>query len=448
LAAIVAAGCGAGKAIRPADPTASSALGAATVAAPTDSAAPLVVDWNEGARGDLEEIVNDGKIVIVAWDSKGFRLLRKCHLDGDYGYVPISYKTKVLHLSSQDEVMANLPLGGLGIVGKVGGDLEQQATIDIALAMVGKRRTTYDDVTQDQLKGQCTEATHFVRAMTVGAFAMATGTKAKASAAAEIFGASLGGSSGSEKDVANHDGKLDVCDKTTGEEQKPMGNCNAVLRLELEPIAAGSATKKGHDDIKAGKPDAVPTCGPGLVWADDACVSAKKNVAHACKEGDGPDCQAQCDAGDVTSCWRYGWYLLDKKKDPKAATVPYAKACDADHPGACWELGLSYEELKDFKSAEKAYDHGCKIGQALACRYLGDFHQGKQLGKPDPGKAIHYYSRACDAGDAWSCTEAAYIFADGAKGVQPNPKKAALYSKRGCLAGDADGCKLLADIKP
>ncbi len=235
---LASCGGGAHDAVRPNQPTAGDAMGRSTIKAVEGASSPLVVDWKSEERADLEEAIHDG-VAIVAWDDKGLRLLKRCKLAGDYGYLPVQVKKDVVRLETADEVRASLPLGGLGIVGKIGGGFEKGTTLDIALAMVGKRRTTWNDVKRDDLKGTCEGATHYIRAILVGAFTMKTGTTGKAAAAVEIFGAGGGGSTSSSKDVGSSDGKVADCDKATGEETKPPGQCAAILRIELEPIAAG-----------------------------------------------------------------------------------------------------------------------------------------------------------------------------------------------------------------
>ena len=436
------AGCGGvHDAMRGDQPKASDVMGEASVQPVSGPSTPLVVDWKSEQRADLEEIVADGAIAIVGWDAKGFRLLRKCSLKGDYGYLPLSIKKDVVRFESKDEVVANLPLGGLGIIGKIGGEFDKGATLDIAMAMVGKRRTVLADVNKADLSGPCDEATHYVRAMTVGAFAMTTGTKAKASGSAEIFGASAGGSTGSSKDVSNSDGVLDDCEKATGQESKPLGKCGAVLRLELEPIGAGAAKKEKEHGKKEEPSKTPPQCPAGLVWAGEACVKAARKLPHACKELDGPDCKEQCDLGNAESCWQYGWYLFKAKNDVKGSIASYEKSCGAGFAVACFELGRLFENLNQLPPAATAFDKGCLLGSAMACRDLGDyFHQGL-VGPKDDVKTAVLYTRACEGGDAWSCVEVGILYGNGGKGLKPDKGRALFYSKRGCLTGDKLGCE-------
>ena len=134
-----------------------------------------MVDWKPEQRGDLEIAMSEG-VAVVAYDCSGMKLLKDCHLNGSYGYLGMTRKEQVVRLSDSDEVRANLPLSGV----KLSAELKRGASLDVAMVMVGKRRTTWREPTKTDLQGPCDGATHFVRAATVGAFVMETGTKAKA----------------------------------------------------------------------------------------------------------------------------------------------------------------------------------------------------------------------------------------------------------------------------
>src|SRR5262245_35022220 len=146
FAAVVLAGCGSGavgSAVRPDQPTAADATGRSTVKAVDGPATPLIVDWKPEQRADLEEAIHDG-VAIVAWKDDGLHLLKRCRLKGEYGYLPIQVKKDVVRLESAQDVAANLPLGGLGIAGKIGTEFERGTTLDIAMRSeerrVGRRR--------------------------------------------------------------------------------------------------------------------------------------------------------------------------------------------------------------------------------------------------------------------------------------------------------------------
>lgn len=454
--ALALAGCGGGahhEAMRPEQPTAAEATGRTSIPAVDGPANPLVVDWKAEQRADLEEAVHDG-IAVLAWDDKGLRLLKRCKVTGNYGYLPVQVKTDVVRLETADDVQASLPLGGLGIVGKIGGEFSKGTTLDIALAMVGKRRTTWNDVTRDELAGDCDGASHYVRAILVGAFAMKTGTRARAAAAVELFGAGTSGQSSSAKDVATTDGKLSACESATGDEQKPPSQCAAILRLELEPIAkegsakkaAPAAAKPGSQEEPEVKAEAVEGCPPGFVFSGGACKKKGADRPHACAPTDPADCAAQCDKGDAASCDRLGSLILAGKKgapDPSKAQAAFQKSCAAGYPSGCANLGIRLLSGKDRdpNKAMAALEKGCLLGSARACEVAGSAALHGTAGSKDAARALKMFVKGCEGGSFGACTNAGFLYAGGGgAGVPRDDAKALDYGRRACFGGNATAC--------
>jgi hypothetical protein len=154
----------------------------------------LVVDGTR-QRSDLEVAMREG-VSVVKFDGSGMKLLKDCRIDGNYGFIGVNTKEHVVSLTSAEEVKANLPAAGLGILAKLGAELGRSQSLDIAIVMVGKRKTTWAHAARQDLKGDCSGATHFVRGANIGAFAMRSGAKGKARTVAEIFGAGVSASRG------------------------------------------------------------------------------------------------------------------------------------------------------------------------------------------------------------------------------------------------------------
>jgi hypothetical protein len=124
---------------------------------------PLVVDWAQDERTDLEAELRQKQVVVVAYDCNELRLMPECHLQGDYGYTGVTRKETVQHFEGETEIGLNLPLNGLGIAAKLGAKTGRDAALDLALVTVGQRRSTRVTATRDDLVGQCDAATHFIR---------------------------------------------------------------------------------------------------------------------------------------------------------------------------------------------------------------------------------------------------------------------------------------------
>lgn len=406
LLSLVVLGCGPGAAaqtIRPADPTASTALGEAPCREVTAGAEPLVVDWKPEQRGDLEVAMKDG-LAVVSYSCKGIKVLADCHVDGSYTFAGMTKKEQVIKLTNSDEVAANLPLSGVTI----GGGMQRGSSIDVAMILIGKRRTTWKEPTKADLQGQCEGATHFVRSANIGAFAMQTGTSAKARAAAELFGAGAKGESSSEKSTANTDGDPKACDSSTPDAKSPPTQCGAAVRLVLAPIKAGAAAPPDKPVEAAVEAEAM--CPQGLVLAEGKCTRKEDAATHLCEPNAADDCKVQCDKGHAGSCANLGRLHLRgagvEKSEAKASEV-FQKACDG--------------------------------GDVEGCGALGTLVAGS-----DAAKAVGLWTKACDGAVAGSCTSLGKAALEGT-GTDKNPDKALALFVRGCDGGDPQGCASAAD---
>ncbi len=234
-AIFLALGCGgaAGKAIRPPEASAQTALNEESNIKTCTPAPgqPLVVDMRSSDRSDFELAMNEG-VAVVSYNCKELHLLRACSLKGGYAFKGVSRKEDMVQLESKDEVAANMPVSGA----KLSAGMKSGSTLDLALVTVGKKRASAHDVSRADLEGDCKEATHIVRGAYVGAFAMGTGTLGHAQAVAELFGAGVSGSSRSDRQATTKDGDITSCRQATKDAAAPPEDCQAILRLDLAPI--------------------------------------------------------------------------------------------------------------------------------------------------------------------------------------------------------------------
>jgi len=253
----------------------------------------LTVDWRSDERVDVEVAMKRG-IAVVAYDCQGLRLLPDCRVEGAYGFVGVTLKQEAIRLENVDEVRANLPLHGAGLAVSIGGELERGATLDIALALVGKRAAARSEVSRDELVGQCTGATHFVRSATVGAFVMSTGQRAKATTAVEILSIGAGASSESDKQVQSRDGNVAQCQKGTSGDEQPPDQCGALVRLDLAVLGQPVPTFE-HERAAA-------ICPKGFVLDGEKCTRSDSATVHPCQASQINECFDQCDRGEPRSC--------------------------------------------------------------------------------------------------------------------------------------------------
>lgn len=419
------------------------ATGRASVLAVSGPTTPLIVDWAPENRADLEEAMHDG-VAVVSFDNNALRLLRGCHVDGNYGYIGLTTKYQLVQLETKDEIRANLPLSAATIIAKVGAEIDSGKTLDVAMAMIGKKRTTWHEVTPADMKGTCTGATHFVRGATVGAFVLQTGARGQSRAVAEVFGAGAGYSTGSNKSVRNADGSLDACKLATPEGETPPPQCAALIRLELEPIVKEARTTR--DDSVAEKHEvqaaAVPECPTGMVLAEGKCTHVQSAKTHLCSPEDLIDCKAQCDAGEPGSCNNFAILVLKgtgTPADPAKAEQLFARSCEAGNATACVNLAVRFYESNPTQAAALA-ERACADGHALGCEIVGELsHFGRGVPK-DTRKALRYYKAACDGGDQAGCTNTGLLLSGAATDVPRNDALGAMYYKRACDGGESTAC--------
>ncbi|MCC6554802.1 MAG: sel1 repeat family protein [Polyangiaceae bacterium] len=455
VVAAMAAGCGPGaaaEAIRPTDPSAAGALseGGGDCHDVGSASEPLIVDWKPDQRGDLEIAMREG-VAVVSYSCEGMKLLKDCRIEGNYGYMGMTRKEQMVRLQNSDEVKANLPLSGATI----GGELSRGSTIDIALVMVGKSKTTWTTPTKDDLKGECGGATHFVRGATLGAFAMDTGTSAKVRATAEMFGASAGAGSASDKQVKNREGDLSDCAKATPTSEAPPAQCGSPIRLVLTPIAKQAPeTPADAKPAEAGPAIDVAdkACPKGLVLAEGKCTSPASAPAFQCDPDSVEECTAQCDKGHPGSCGALGALYASGRsvsRDHKKGAELLKKGCDGGDAKSCVNLGsLTADGLgvsQDAAAAATLFEKGCNDGEAFGCGLLGRAYLAGKGVSADPKRAAELLDKACDGGDDKACGAVAALYAEG-KGVSQDGKRAAELYKRACDGSDGASCNELGKL--
>lgn len=458
VAALISLGCSAGApaaAVRPERPTFESASGIGACTTPPVLARPLAVDWRPEDRGDLEVIMKQA-IAVVDYDCKSVRVLPDCRVEGTYGYIGIPKKEPLLRLDGADELAANLPFSG----GLVAAAMNRDSSLDVALALVGQRVASRPQLGRAELRGDCASATHFVRAASVGAFVLKTGTGARVRAAADVFAFASSGKSTSNEAIVNRDGDLDACNATTPDDPQATPACSSLVRLELKAIAAGDLSAPLDPFLEQVTTNACPA---GLAEQAGKCGRPSPGQPHLCEYGNAPDCRAQCGAGDGPSCTRLG--LMHERGDgvspsPSAAISSYQRACDgpAPHAPACGRLGLLLLLQPGAPNPPTAalthLDQACQAGWMSACQARIDYFRAhpEQMTRGIIASA----ERACNGANGGACTTFGWFLASGlasaaepAEGepLKPGPpdhERATFFYRKGCSAGFGLGCTLLA----
>lgn len=439
-----------GNGLRPADPTAWDATsdkeGQCRVV--SNFGEPLIVDWEAYQRGDLEEAMNDG-VAVVAYDCHSLRLLKGCRLDSTYGFMAFSKKEENIQFENADEITANLPAFGVSLLKGLSGELTRDSTIDLAMILVGKKRTTVREAAADKLLGgrACEGATHFVRGAFVGAFAMGTGTKGAANLGLGLFKAG----SKSSKLSKHRDGDPDTCQQVKSGSPSAPDACNALLRLELVGLAmqrAGMAASSGKGDAEG----VQQTCSAGLVLSEGKCARPTEEKAHLCNYGDPADCTTQCEKHDAESCVSLGLMYDNARnvgKDSVRAASLFKRACDGRSVRGCTFLGIMYAEgtgvAKDEARALSLYVQACDGGDPGGCSELGVLYNlGRGVAKDDV-RALSLYKQACGGGNPGGCSNLGVMYNMGT-GVGKDDVRAVSLFKQGCDGYFAMGCSNLGEM--
>ena len=466
-----------GEAVRPNAGTGRDAMGEANIAACVQSVAgePLVVDLKSNDRSDLEVAMRDG-VVVVGFDCKTLKILKGCSVPGNYRFAGVTRKEDVVRMTNADELAANLPLTGASI----SASMKRGSTVDLALVTVGKKRATAREITKSELVGggACADATHVVRGVYVGAFALTTGTEGEARAVAQIFGAGTSGASSSAKKTETRDGDLDACRKSSPDSAEPPAQCAAISRLEIVPLVAAKTDPKDEakETSSLSATVSVPVCPSGFGWDGLKCVSPKTSVgAAACSEATGTvaECETSCNAGNADSCFVLGVLAKSPPAAPgkprmwadraqtnldalrKGCTFGSVRACsvgayvvdsDATRAASAEQKSAAWDE------SFKLYDAACSLGDAVACRAIAERFDPV---RPERGsrpksldKKFAYMKRGCDLGSGVMCGLVGDMHRDGA-GAKQDTKLALDAYERQCTSGgylDGEGCSSIGAI--
>jgi TPR repeat protein len=455
--ATVLAGCTpAAQAIRPADRTASEAVdpkGDWQCQAVSSHGEPLVVDLAAHERANLEEAMHDG-VAVVSYDCHTLRLLQGCSVDGDYGFMPVSRKAEVVQLDDASELRANLPAGVLAA--QLSADVNTGSSLEIAMILVGKRRTTVRAVASEILRGgsACAGATHFIRGAHVGAFALGLSTKGTTRAAASVFLEAEGRSS---KVGEYRDGQPETCTQVV--DNQPSPTCSALLRLEL--VGIGHPSTPVASTLSSSEPTAstASPCPAGLTIISGKCARPSEQKPHLCEYRNLPDCTNQCARGDAGSCRNLAvmYYQGEGVAQDALRSIRYfEQACTAGEPDACADAGRQYKNgvavAKDPLRAAGLFQKGCDAGDPASCSLLGFMYEDGTELKRSPTRAAALLGRACDGGIPLTCATLGGMYLGretaSTREAKPerlplDPKRGVVLMQRGCDGGVMEACGVL-----
>lgn len=182
---------------------------------------------------------------------------------------------------------------------------------------------------------------------------------------------------------------------------------------------------------------------------------------------------AECDKNIGSSCIILGLVLLSGSNDlenltPKEQSTVFtalSKACNIAKPddnsednivnaGGCHMLGGMYfygvGVVKDEKKGLSLLTQTCDYGLSDSCASLADIYKkvaefnddGSYL-QGDKDRFMPLYKRACNLGDAGSCSELANMFLIG---KSKDIEQAIEYYKKGCALGQSYQCEMIGSM--
>lgn len=413
---------------------------------PGNHATPFIVDLPPDRRSDVELALRHGT-TVVSYDCKELTVLSDCTVGGEYLYEGLTIREQVISINDEEELRANLPLGGLGIASQLGADFTRGRTLDVALAIVGKRTSAKRRVIRSELEGSCGAATHIVRSSHVGAFALDTGERGELKVAATLFGTGAGSRSAHSKRAVNRDGSLEACRHPSPSTSNEKPDCAAPLRLELVPLLEAPLDGRMAQAAAAAQEDPAPSCPTGLRPNDNGkCVKVGPQVSYVCDKEDPKTCAEECEKGSMASCAILGrGYQVGRgvPTDLEKAIKLLAKACKGGATPGCGRLGeMMVRSDATEKDGIQMLRKSCEAGWFQGCTIAAAHLREKQ---PQGNNVADLFRRGCAGGDAEGCWNLGELFRLGL-GVPQNDSESHRFFGLACDGGARLGCSSLAKM--
>jgi hypothetical protein len=191
-----------------------SAIDARQCQPPEETARALLVGWDPALRAALDTGTRGG-VAVVRFDGCALELLEDCILEGEYVEKDAARSRSASIIRGGNELVSRLPLGAAALAPELRGGAALSLDYVTAAAENARLRAQ----SRGMLRGRCDRATHFVRSMVRGAYALSVLPQAGA---------------GAEPRVVGRGGDLARC----ADDATPAGAeaCRAVVQVTLTPI--------------------------------------------------------------------------------------------------------------------------------------------------------------------------------------------------------------------
>jgi hypothetical protein len=207
----------------PSDPT---PLAKCQIAA--NSSSPLVTEWPASEKAHLQSMAGS-RVVAVEYSGCELRIVDSCPLTGGYQWSRTTLATDMVEIQSSDDLYAKLPIGAVGLEG----ELARSGRLAVRSTVSGQLNAKPIDATELTNTG-CHQATHYIAAISVGAFQLLSGTDDSGSGGVSVGNAGAGMRSSRREVVLREAGVRETCAEST--DQAPHVQCGSPIQLFLAPL--------------------------------------------------------------------------------------------------------------------------------------------------------------------------------------------------------------------
>ncbi len=333
---------------------------------PANHLRPFVIEWDATDRSSFEAVAN-GDLVFVHYEGCTLTLLDGCRDDSVRGslgaYRAVDWTSGALEsldVGNDAELHSKLPLGVATLEGRV----QAGEKFHMEYYVAGTRTATRDAVYREELSklARCRNATHFVYAYNLGAFALGSASHLEGQLQGSAYGFGADASQHQQRQADKRGGELSACRSNSAAE---VDGCKSAIRLTLRPIEEGpnpdaAAAHQPESDAslnKAGKVEAR------LDLSEEARAHLESALAKA-NARDGKGCLQELDAHDRANP---GGQSTDPKANAsttRAQCLMLTGQCEAGKNLARKHL----EQTTSGLSAAEAQDDSVQAQAALFCQ--------------------------------------------------------------------------------
>ncbi len=193
------------------------------------SSSPLVTEWPASEKAHLQSLAAS-HLVAVEYSGCEMHIVDGCALPGSYRWQRTTLATDTVDIADDDELYAKLPIGAVGLEG----ELARSGRLAVRTTVAGQL-TSSASAMPASLPGACARATHYVSAISVGAFKLLSGANASAGGGVAVAGAGVGARQSNSQNVLRSAGIEDSCERAT--DAAPEAECASPIQVFLQPLA-------------------------------------------------------------------------------------------------------------------------------------------------------------------------------------------------------------------